>query len=97
MLADRIADIQAALAEGGFDGWLFAAFQQNDPVSLDLLGLSGEGKLVTRRCYYLIPRQGSPRKYESKTIAGARTSTVRLVIGVRSCAALSSMGLSSLL
>ena len=49
MLADRIAEIQSALAEGGFDGWLFAAFQQNDPVSLDLLGLSGEGKLVTRR------------------------------------------------
>jgi len=62
MLADRIPEIQAALAEGGFDGWLFAAFQQNDPVSLDLLGLSGEAKLVTRRCYYLIPKSGSPRK-----------------------------------
>jgi Xaa-Pro aminopeptidase len=62
MLADRIPEIQTALAEGGFDGWLFAAFQQNDPVSLDLLGLSGEGKLVTRRCYYLIPRTGAPRK-----------------------------------
>ena len=23
---------------------------------------SGEGKLVTRRCYYLVPRQGEPRK-----------------------------------
>jgi Xaa-Pro dipeptidase len=62
MLADRIAEIQAALAEGGLDGWLFAAFQQNDPVSLDLLGLSGEGKLVTRRCYYLVPAKGAPRK-----------------------------------
>src|SRR4029453_14259738 len=60
MLADRIAEIQAALAEGGFDGWLFAAFQQNDPISLDLLGLSGEGKLVTRRCYYPLPKSGSP-------------------------------------
>ncbi len=62
MLADRIPEIQAALSEGGFDGWLFAVFQQNDPVSLDLLGLSGEGKLVTRRCYYLIPKTGAPRK-----------------------------------
>ncbi len=62
MLADRIPAIQEALGESGLDAWLFAAFQQNDPVSLELLGLQGEGKLVTRRCYYLVPRQGEPRK-----------------------------------
>jgi Xaa-Pro dipeptidase len=62
MLADRIPEIQAALAEAGLDGWFFACFQHNDPIALDLLGLSGEGKLVTRRCYYLVPRQGEPRK-----------------------------------
>ena len=62
MLADRIPEIQAALDEAGLDAWLFAAFQQNDPVSLELLGLAGEGKLVTRRCYYLIPKSGAPRK-----------------------------------
>ncbi|HVS02336.1 MAG TPA: M24 family metallopeptidase [Thermoanaerobaculia bacterium] len=61
MLADRIADIQAALAESDADGWLFACFQHNDPISLDLLGLGGD-HLVSRRCYYLIPRQGAPRK-----------------------------------
>lgn len=62
MLAERIPEIQSALAEAGLEGWFFACFQQNDPIGLDLLGLSGESKLVTRRCYYLVPRQGEPRK-----------------------------------
>ncbi len=62
MLADRIPEIQAALADAGVDGWFFAIFQNNDPIGLDLLGLSGGNKLVTRRCYYLIPREGEPRK-----------------------------------
>ncbi len=62
MLAKRIPEIQSALAEAGVDGWFFACFQNNDPIGLDLLGLSGEGKMVSRRCYYLIPREGEPRK-----------------------------------
>jgi Xaa-Pro aminopeptidase len=62
MLAPRIPDIQSALAEAGLDGWFFACFQHNDPIGLDLLDLHGEGKLVTRRCYYLVPRDGEPRK-----------------------------------
>jgi Xaa-Pro aminopeptidase len=61
MLKDRIPSIQQALREEGLDGWLFCCFQQNDPVSLELLGLSGD-HLVTRRCYYLIPAHGKPRK-----------------------------------
>ena len=54
----RIAEIQAALVEGEIDGWLFAVFQGNDPISLDLLGIAGRA-LVTRRCYYLVPSQGA--------------------------------------
>ncbi|HEX2165027.1 MAG TPA: M24 family metallopeptidase [Thermoanaerobaculia bacterium] len=61
MLADRIPAIQDALAEAGVDGWLFALFQANDPISLDLLGF-GRDKLLTRRCYYLVPRRGEPVK-----------------------------------
>ncbi|HSL82167.1 MAG TPA: Xaa-Pro peptidase family protein, partial [Thermoanaerobaculia bacterium] len=61
MLADKLEEIQEALGEEGVDGWLFACFQANDPISLDLLGLSRE-HLLTRRCYYLIPAQGEPRK-----------------------------------
>ena len=62
MLAQRIPEIQSALAEAGLDAWFFACFQQNDPLGMSLLGLTGEGKLVSRRCYYLIPREGEPRK-----------------------------------
>jgi Xaa-Pro dipeptidase len=62
MLARQIPEIQSALAEAGLDGWFFACFQQNDPLGLSLLGLTGEGKLVSRRCYYLVPRQGEPTK-----------------------------------
>ena len=61
MLANRIAEIQQTLDEADLDGWLFACFQRNDPVSLELLGLP-ENQLVTRRCYYLLPRLGEPRK-----------------------------------
>ncbi len=64
MLGAKIPEIQAALAEAELDGWLFTVFQGNDPISLDLLGLSGRA-LITRRCYYLVPRQGEPRKLVS--------------------------------
>ena len=40
MLAERIPEIQSALAEAGADGWFFACFQRNDPIGLDLLGLN---------------------------------------------------------
>jgi Xaa-Pro dipeptidase len=62
MLAERIPEIQSALTEADVDGWFFACFQQNDPIGMDLLGLATAGKLVTRRCYYLVPREGEPRK-----------------------------------
>ncbi|HEV3074223.1 MAG TPA: hypothetical protein VHB47_07390, partial [Thermoanaerobaculia bacterium] len=62
MLAERIAEIEAALAEAGLDGWFFACFQHNDPIGMDLLGLSAPGKLVTRRCYYLVSRNRGPAK-----------------------------------
>jgi Xaa-Pro dipeptidase len=62
MLARQIPEIQSALAAAGLDGWFFACFQQNDPLGMSLLGLTGEGKLVSRRCYYLIPREGEPKK-----------------------------------
>ena len=61
MLANRISDIQLALREADVDGWLFSCFQLNDPISLELLGLMGD-HLITRRCYYLVPREGEARK-----------------------------------
>lgn len=62
MIADRIDAIRSALAEAELDGWLFSCFQNNDPISMSFLGLDREGVLVTRRCYYLVPRDGAPRK-----------------------------------
>ncbi|MEM6456113.1 MAG: M24 family metallopeptidase [Acidobacteriota bacterium] len=62
MIADRIDAIQATLAASDLDGWLFVGFQQSDPISLTLLGLNKPGTLVTRRCYYLVPRSGPARK-----------------------------------
>lgn len=61
MLSEKIDEIQEALRAEGVDGWLFTVFQQNDPISLRLLGVGGD-HLVTRRCYYLIPAEGEPRK-----------------------------------
>jgi len=57
----RLPEIQQAIADAGADAWLFFCFQLNDPVSLDLLGVGGR-HLVTRRCYYLVPRSGQPKK-----------------------------------
>jgi Xaa-Pro dipeptidase len=62
MLSERITDIGQALAQADLDGWFFACFQHNDPVGLDLLGLAAPGKLLTRRCYYLVSRHHEPRK-----------------------------------
>jgi Xaa-Pro aminopeptidase len=61
MLADRIAEVQESLRREGVDGWLFHCFHQIDPISLDLLGIP-RGKLISRRCYYLVPSEGEPRK-----------------------------------
>ena len=61
MIGDRIHEIQEALEEADLDGWLLTCFQRNDPISLELLGLS-HLSLITRRCYYLVPRSGEPRK-----------------------------------
>jgi Xaa-Pro aminopeptidase len=60
MLAERIPEIQEALAKADLDGWFFRCFQGDDPISLQFLGL--HGRLVSRRCYYLVPREGQPRK-----------------------------------
>ncbi len=69
MLAARIPAIQEALAELELDGWLLFVYQGNDPISLDFLGLTGRG-LVTRRAYYLVPRQGAPRQLCSTLESG---------------------------
>jgi len=57
-----IAAVQSALATDGLDGWLLYDFHGSNPVAATLAGLTGSGKLTTRRWYYMIPAKGQPRK-----------------------------------
>ena len=57
-----IPDVQSALKEDGLDGWLLYDFHGSNPIARKLAGLDGQGKMTTRRWYYVIPAQGEPRK-----------------------------------
>jgi len=59
---ERVAAIQRALQEDGtLDGWLFYDFRGSDPLSYRVL-LLDPAIHVTRRWYYWIPAEGTPRK-----------------------------------
>lgn len=59
--AERVLEIQRALREQGLEGWLFYDFRGSDPLGYRVL-LLDPAMHVTRRWYYWIPAQGSPRK-----------------------------------
>jgi Xaa-Pro aminopeptidase len=61
--------IQSALAERGFDAWLFYDHHHRDPIAYSILGLS-PSLMVTRRWYYLIPAKGEPQKLVHRIEAG---------------------------
>ena len=61
--------IQSALGERGFDAWLFYDHHHRDPIAYKVLGLS-EDLMVTRRWFYLIPRNGEPVKLVHRIEAG---------------------------
>jgi Xaa-Pro dipeptidase len=54
-----IAALQGALAELKLDAWLLYDFRRQNPTALDAVGLGDH--LLTRRWFYLVPRQGEPR------------------------------------
>lgn len=56
-----IKAIQKALAEENMDAWLFYYFHENDPLAMRILNLD-EGHFFSRRWFYLIPKQGTPKK-----------------------------------
>jgi len=56
-----IAAVQRALTQDGLDGWLLYDFQGSNPIATRLSGAADDGKLTTRRWYYLIPASGEPR------------------------------------
>ena len=53
-----IVALQTALSEQGLDGWLLYDFRGQNPTAVAVLGL--EGRILTRRFFYLVPREGEP-------------------------------------
>jgi Xaa-Pro dipeptidase len=61
--------IQSALHERNLDAWLFYDHHHRDPIAYSVLGLS-ENLMVTRRWFYVIPREGEPVKLVHRIEAG---------------------------
>jgi Xaa-Pro dipeptidase len=61
-MALDVAAIQSALRADNLDGWLLYDFHGSNPIAASLAGLNGSGKMTTRRWYYLVPADGTPRK-----------------------------------
>jgi len=57
---NRIADIQAALKQQGFDGWLFYDFRGSDILAPRILNTTRLGG--SRRWFYYVPASGEPVK-----------------------------------
>jgi len=58
MQAERLREIQRALAAEGIGAWLFCDFRGSDPVGRRILELPET--MATRRWYYCIPAAGTP-------------------------------------
>jgi Xaa-Pro aminopeptidase len=61
--------IQAALHERNIDAWLFYDHHHRDPIAYKVLGLP-DSLMVTRRWFYVIPREGEPVKLVHRIEAG---------------------------
>src|ERR1041385_432525 len=61
--------IQSALHERNIDAWLFYDHHHRDPIAYKVLGLP-EHSMVTRRWFYIIPREGEPTKLVHRIEAG---------------------------
>jgi Xaa-Pro aminopeptidase len=60
-MALDVGAIQKSLQESGLDGWLLYDFHGSNPIAAHLAGLTNGSHMTTRRWYYLIPANGSPR------------------------------------
>jgi len=61
--------IQAALHERNIDAWLFYDHHHRDPIAYKVLGIP-QSLMVTRRWFYVIPREGEPVKLVHRIEAG---------------------------
>ena len=57
-MALDIAGLQRTLAELDLDGWLLYDFHGQNPTALNALDL--QGRMLTRRWFYLVPAKGEP-------------------------------------
>lgn len=55
-VADRVSEVQAALADSDLDGWLLYEFHGQNPVAGALLGL----ETTMRRSFTMVPVEGDP-------------------------------------
>ncbi len=53
--------VQEALRAEGLDGWLLYDFHGSNPIAARVANTLGEGRMTTRRWFYLIPASGEPR------------------------------------
>ena len=60
----HIAKIQKSIKEKGIDGWLFCDFHHRDMMAYKILKLPIT--FTSRRWFYLIPAEGTPKKLVSK-------------------------------
>jgi Xaa-Pro dipeptidase len=61
LMALPIPAVQRALKKDGLDGWLLYDFHGSNPIATRLTDLAASNKMATRRWYYLVPAEGSPR------------------------------------
>jgi Xaa-Pro aminopeptidase len=60
-MALDVAAIQESLRSDGLDAWLLYDFHGSNPIAARLAGVSNGAHMTTRRWFYLIPTQGTPR------------------------------------
>src|SRR3569833_1327997 len=66
----NIKAIQEALQANGLDGWLLADFRGNNILARRILEIPDSQK-SSRRFYYYIPAEGTPRKLVHRIESGA--------------------------
>lgn len=61
MVSLNVPAVQEALRAEGLDGWLLYDFHGSNPIAASVANTLGEGRMTTRRWFYLIPASGEPR------------------------------------
>ncbi len=66
----QLQDVQSAIREFGFDGWLLYDFRGLNVLALRVLGIPPD-KIGSRRLFYFVPADGPPQKLVHRIEAGA--------------------------